>query len=85
MPLLRLAPLYRLSDVLFGSLKRFRCTLSPIHSDMVKEVEDRLTAEVFLKTEAQQQPRAITAGEQDLALLMRRYKDVRTHISKLNG
>jgi DNA-binding MarR family transcriptional regulator len=59
----------------FGSLKRFRCTLSTITLTSFQEVEDTLTAQAVLKTEAEQQCRATAAAEQALALLMRRYKD----------
>jgi outer membrane protein TolC len=59
----------------FGSLKRFRCTLSTITLTSFQEVEDNLTAKAVLKTEAEQQCRATAAGEQTLALLMLRYKD----------
>jgi DNA-binding MarR family transcriptional regulator len=40
-----------------------------------QEVEDNLTAQAVLKTDAEQQCRATAAAEQALALLMRRYKD----------
>jgi MarR family transcriptional regulator, negative regulator of the multidrug operon emrRAB len=59
----------------FGSLKRFRCTLSTIILTSFQEVEDDLTAQAVLNTEAEQQCRAIAAAEQALAPLMRRYKD----------
>ena len=61
----------------FGSLKRFRCIALYRQSTLTsfQEVEDNLTTQAVLKTEAEQQCRATAAAEQALALLMRRYKD----------